>query len=440
EPKEAPFVGSGEGYTLVASGDLDGLPAPEGGQRIVERLEAEGKGRFTINYRLRDWGFSRQRYWGCPIPIVYCEDCGIVPVPDGELPVVLPDIEDYKPQGRPPLAGAEDWVNVPCPSCAEPARRETETMDTFVDSSWYFLRYCDPHNDSAPFDRAIVDYWNPVDLYIGGVDHATMHMIYARFWMKALNDMGLIGFREPFASFYSNGWVTLGRTKMAKRAGNIVGPDAFVERYGADTVRLYILFIGPADQDMEWMEEGVDGMGRFVRRLWRVVREVAERAPAADGAAGPLTRKAHATIAKATDDIGRRYAFNTAISAVMELVNELSRDSAALDARFAAETAVSLIQPYAPHVAEELWGVLGRERLWEEPWPVADPAMLERETVELVVQVNGKVRDRLQVAVAIPEEELISLARASERVQAHLNGGEPRKTIVVPGKLVNFVV
>ncbi len=440
EPKEAPFVGSGEGYTLVASGDLDGLPAPEGGQRIVERLEAEGKGRFTINYRLRDWGFSRQRYWGCPIPIVYCEDCGIVPVPDGELPVVLPDIEDYKPQGRPPLAGAEDWVNVPCPSCAEPARRETDTMDTFVDSSWYFLRYCDPHNDSAPFDRAIVDYWNPVDLYIGGVDHATMHMIYARFWMKALNDMGLIGFREPFASFYSNGWVTLGRTKMAKRAGNIVGPDAFVERYGADTVRLYILFIGPADQDMEWMEEGVDGMGRFVRRLWRVVREVAERAPAADGAAGPLTRKAHATIAKATDDIGRRYAFNTAISAVMELVNELSRDSAALDARFAAETAVSLIQPYAPHVAEELWGVLGRERLWEEPWPVADPAMLERETVELVVQVNGKVRDRLQVAVAIPEEELISLARASERVQAHLNGGEPRKTIVVPGKLVNFVV
>ncbi|MGI9111610.1 MAG: leucine--tRNA ligase [Gaiellaceae bacterium] len=440
ETEEAPYLGSGEGYVLVESGDLDGLPAPEGGRRIVERLEAEGRGRFTVNFRLRDWGFSRQRYWGCPIPIVYCGSCGIVSVSDDELPVVLPEIEDYKPQGRPPLAGAEDWVNVPCPSCARPAQRETETMDTFVDSSWYFLRYCDPHNDRAPFDRAIVDYWNPVDLYIGGVDHATMHMIYARFWMKALNDMGFIGFREPFASFYSNGWVTLGRTKMAKRAGNIVGPDAFVERHGADTVRLYILFIGPADQDMEWTEEGVEGMGRFVRRLWRVVREVAERAPASGEATSPLSRKAHATIAKATDDIGRRYAFNTAISAVMELVNELSRDPAAVDARFAAETAVSLIQPYAPHVAEELWGVLGRDRLWEAPWPAADAAMLERETVELVVQVNGKVRDRLQVAAATPEEELVSLGRASERVQAHLKGGEPRKTIVVPGKLVNFVV
>jgi leucyl-tRNA synthetase len=312
-------------------------------------------------------------------------------------------------------------------------------MDTFVDSSWYFLRYCDPWNDEAPFERAIVDYWNPVDLYIGGVDHATMHMIYARFWVKALNDMGLVGFREPFASFYSNGWVTLGKTKMSKRGGNIVGPDAFVERYGADTVRLYILFIGPADQDMEWTEEGVEGMGRFVRRLWRVVNDVAAGAPE-NGEPGTLTRKAHATIAKVTDDVGRRYAFNTGISAVMELVNELARDTAAADARFAARTAVSLIQPYAPHVAEELWEALGGERLWDEPWPTADPAMLERDTVEVVVQVNGKLRDRLQVPADIAEDELVTLARASERVSAHLNGGEPRKTIVVPGKLVNFVV
>jgi leucyl-tRNA synthetase len=435
-----PYVEHTGGEVLVNSGEFDALPAPEGGRRIVERLEREGRGRFAVNFRLRDWGFSRQRYWGCPIPIVYCDGCGIVPVPESELPIVLPDVEEYKPQGRPPLAQAEEWVNVACPACGGPAQRETETMDTFVDSSWYFLRYCDPQNDTAPFDRAVVDYWNPVDLYIGGVDHATMHMIYARFWVKVLNDLGLVGFREPFASFYSNGWVTTGKTKISKRSGASVGPDEFVERHGADAVRLCILFLGPADQDMEWTEEAAEGMARFVRRLWTVVGEVAEHAPTGPAENGPLARKAHETIAKATDDLGRRFAFNTAISAVMELVNELSRDRTGPDARFAAETAVSLIQPYAPHVAEELWQRLGHERLWEEPWPVADEAMLERETVEVVVQVNGKLRDRLQVAAATEEDELVALALGSERVRAHLNGGEPSKTIVVPGKLVNFVI
>jgi leucyl-tRNA synthetase len=437
-----PYVAHTEGEVLVNSGDLDGLEAPEGGRRIVERLTAEGRGRVAINFRLRDWGFSRQRYWGCPIPIVYCDACGIVPVPDEELPVLLPDVEDYKPKGRPPLAQAEEWVRTQCPRCGGEGSRETETMDTFVDSSWYFLRYCDPGNDEAPFERAPVDYWNPVDLYIGGVDHATMHMIYARFWTKVLNDLGHIGFREPFASFFSNGWVTSGGTKISKRSGAAQGPDEVVARHGADAARLCILFLGPADQDMEWTEEAVEGMGRFVRRLWRVVGEVAERAPEGGGApgGGPLARKAHETIARVTDDVGRRFAFNTGISAVMELVNELSRDPAGPDARFAAETAVSLLQPYAPHVAEELWQRLGRERLWEQPWPVADPAMLERDTVEVVLQVNGKVRDRLQVPAAIAEDELVALARASERVRAHLDGGEPRKTIVVPGKLVNFVV
>ena len=216
---ELPYVSHADDDMLVNSGEFDGLPAPEGGRRIVEKLEQEGRGRFAVNFRLRDWGFSRQRYWGCPIPVVYCETDGIVPVPDDELPVVLPDIEDYKPKGQPPLAQAEDWVRTTCPRCGGEASRETETMDTFVDSAWYFLRYCDPDNDSAPFDRAPVDYWNPVDLYIGGVDHATMHMIYARFWMKVLNDLGYIGFREPFASFFSNGWVTTGGKKISKRAG-----------------------------------------------------------------------------------------------------------------------------------------------------------------------------------------------------------------------------
>ena len=433
------YMAHTEGEVLVNSGEFDGLSASEGGWRIVERLEREGRGRAAVNYRLRDWGFSRQRYWGCPIPVVYCDDCGIVPVPDDQLPVVLPEIEDYKPKGRPPLAQAEEWVNVSCPSCGGPGRRETETMDTFVDSSWYFLRYCDPQNDEAPFDRDVVDYWNPVDLYIGGVDHATVHMIYARFWVKVLNDLGLVGFREPFASFFSNGWVTYGKTKISKRSGKTPGPDEFVERYGADAVRLCILFLGPANEDMEWTEETAEAMARFVRRLWRVVNETAESAPHGAPGNGPLARKAHATIAKVTDDIGRRFAFNTAISAVMELVNELSRETGGADSRFAAETAVSLIQPYAPHVAEELWERLGHERLWEAPWPEADPAMLEPDTIEVVVQVNGRIRDRLHVPPDTPEEELVTLARASERVQAYLDGGDAARTIVVPGKLVNFV-
>jgi leucyl-tRNA synthetase len=437
---DAAFVEHTENEVLVNSGEFDGLPAPAGGRRIVERLEAESKGRFAVNYRLRDWGWSRQRYWGCPIPVVYCDRCGIVPVPDDQLPVVLPEVEDYKPKGKPPLAQAEDWVRTTCPRCGGEGRRETETMDTFVDSSWYFLRYCDPRNDRAPFDRAAVDYWNPIDLYIGGVDHATVHMIYARFYVKVLNDLGLVGFREPFARFFSNGWVTLGKTKMSKRAGNVVGPDDFVERYGADACRLTILFLGPADQDMEWTETAVEGMARFVRRLWRIVNEVAAAAPHGEGEEGPLARKAHETIAKVTDDIGRRYAFNTATAAVMELVNELARDTSGPDARFAAETALSLIQPYAPHVAEELWQRLGHERLWEQPWPVADERLLVRETFELVVQVNGRVRDRVEVPTTLSDDELVATAKASPRVQAHLDGRQIRQTIVVPRKLVNLVV
>jgi leucyl-tRNA synthetase len=436
----AAFVEHSEDEVLVNSGDFDGFPAAEGGRHIVERLESEGRARFAINYRLRDWGFSRQRYWGCPIPIVYCETCGVVPVPDEELPVLLPEVDDYRPQGKPPLAQAEDWVRVPCPRCGREGRRETETMDTFVDSSWYFLRYCDPRNDQAPFDREIVDYWNPVDLYVGGSDHATMHMIYARFWIKVLNDLGLVGFREPFARFFTNGWVTVGNLKISKRAGNVVGPDAFVERYGADACRLNIMFLGPADQDMEWNEASVEGMVRFVRRLWRVVNEVVERAPHGAPEGGPLARKTHATIAKATDDIGRRFHFNTAIAAVMELVNELSRDTSAGDARFAAETAVSLLEPYAPHVAEELWERLGHERLWMHPWPEADPAQLESDRFELVIQVNGRVRDRFEVDADLSEDELIAAAKASPKVQAHLNGEQVRRAIVVPRKLVNFVV
>jgi leucyl-tRNA synthetase len=312
-------------------------------------------------------------------------------------------------------------------------------MDTFVDSSWYFLRYTDPHNDHAPFDREIVDYWGPVDQYIGGIDHAKGHLLYSRFFVKVLNDLDLLGFREPFRRLFHQGWVKQGGAKMSKSKGNVTGPDALVETFGADAVRLSILFLGPADQDMEWSEEGAEGMVRFIRRLWRVVLEAAER-PAVDPVPPTdLARKAHETIARVTDDIGRRFVFNTPIAAVMELVNELSRAPEDPAARFAAETAVSMIQPYAPHVAEELWSRLGHERLWEQPWPVADESLLQRDTIELVLQVNGKVRDRIQVPAGLPEEELIARAKASERVQAHLNGQEPR-AFVVPDKLVNLVV
>ena len=429
-----------EANVLVDSGEFTGLAVDEGKSKIVEWLREQGRGAPAISYRLRDWSMSRQRYWGCPIPVVYCEDDGIVPVPDADLPVLLPELEDYRPKGKPPLASNEEWMNVPCPKCGKPARREADTMDTFVDSSWYFLRYCDPHNDQAPFDGRIVDYWMPVDQYIGGIDHARGHLLYSRFFMKVLNEQGLVSVREPFQRLFHQGWVRQGGKKMSKSKGNVTGPGELADMYGADAVRLYILFMGPADQDMEWTEEGVEGISRFLKRLWRIVSEVAERAP--EGAAAPtdLARTAHRTIARVTDDIDRRFQFNTPIAAVMELVNELGRAPEDPAARFAAETAVTLIQPYAPHIAEELWSRLGHERLWEHPWPEADPALLERETFELVIQVNGRVRDRVEVSAGASEEELLAQAKASARVQEFLDGKEIRKEIVVPGKLVNLVI
>ena len=435
---ELPYVAKSAEAKLVNSAQFSDLPAPEGAQRIVAWLGEHGKGRPAVSYRLRDWLVSRQRYWGCPIPVVHCEQCGIVPVPEEELPVLLPQIEDYAPKGKSPLETAEDWINVPCPQCGGPGRREADTMDTFVDSSWYFLRYCDPYNDTAPFDRALIDEWCPVDQYVGGVEHAVMHLLYARYFIKVLNDLGLVGFREPFPRLFNHGWVDMGGAKMSKSKGNVVSPDELIAMQGADALRLHILFIGPADARVDWQTEGLEGMARFLRRLWRVALDIAEQ-PASEPS-GELAHKATETIAKVTDDFGRRYAYNTAIAAVMELVNEIARDPGAPGARFAVETAVSLIQPAAPHIAEELWHRLGHSDLWKESWPVADPALLQRETFELVVQVNGKVRDRLQVPADLPEEELVARAKESPKVQAHLNGGEIRQTIVVPRKLVNLVI
>jgi leucyl-tRNA synthetase len=454
-PEDKPFVGHTENERLINSGEFTGLPAPEAARKITESLQEQGNGRPAVNYRLRDWLVSRQRYWGCPIPVLYCEECGIVPVPEDQLPVVLPDVEDYAPKGKSPLAQATDWVDAECPTCHGRARRETDTMDTFVDSSWYFLRYLDPRNSEAPFDREIAEYWMPVDQNIGGVEHAILHLMYARFVTKALADMGHLDVEEPFASLFTQGMITRDGAKMSKSRGNTISPREYVEDHGADAIRTFVCFMGPPDRGGDWTDEGVKGVRHFLDRLWRLSREVTERtspqASSADGAEGPaleLLRKAHWAIDKVTRDFERGFAFNTAIAAVMELVNDAYRlkdglwGSAAGDGalRFATATTASLIFPFAPHLGAEVYESITGARVWEEPWPAADPKLLERETFTLVVQVNGKLRDRVEAAVDAGEQELIRLARESDRVRTHIDGKQVVKEVVVPGKLVNLVV
>jgi leucyl-tRNA synthetase len=446
-----PYSGDGE---MVNSGRFDGKHNREAYEEIVAWLESEGRGKPAVNFRLRDWLVSRQRYWGAPIPIVYCDECGMVPVPEDQLPVLLPDIKDYAPKGKSPLAAAEDWVRTECPSCGGEGRRETDTMDTFVDSSWYFLRYLDSRNDEAPWGREVADYWMPVDQYIGGVEHAILHLLYARFFVKALHDMGLLEDREPFANLFTQGMVTRDGAKMSKSRGNTVSPAEYVDRFGADTLRTYICFHAPPIKGGDWSDEGAEGIFRFLSRLWRLGQEVSGRTEAGgspDGAAGDamvLLAKAHWAIDKATRDIEPRFQFNTAISAVMELVNETYRlkdglyeeETGAATVRFATTTAASLLFPFAPHLGAEVYEWLTAERLWEQPWPEADPDLLERDTYMLVVQVNGKLRDRIEVDSDAPEERLLELARASENVQRHVDGKAIVKEIVVPGRLVNLVV
>ncbi len=452
-----PYPGDGQ---MANSGRFDGRDNREAYEEIVEWLAAEGRGRPSVNYRLRDWLVSRQRYWGAPIPVVYCEECGedgvpaIVPVPDEQLPVELPEIEDYAPQGRSPLAAAEDWVATTCPRCGGPARRETDTMDTFVDSSWYFVRYLDSRNREAAWDRAAADHWLPVDQYIGGVEHAILHLMYARFLIKALADLGHLGVQEPFANLFAQGMITRDGAKMSKSRGNTVSPADYVERYGADTARTYVCFMGPPERGGDWSDEGVEGVNRFLSRLWRLCEEAEQRTGAGEPGGEPeeeareLLAKAHWAIDKATHDFQRGFQFNTAISAVMELVNDTYRlkdglyadPEGAAAVRFAAATAASLIFPFAPHLGSEVFERLTGERVWERPWPEADPSLLASDTVTLVVQVNGKLRDRIEAAAGAPREELLRLARESEKVARHLDGKDVVKEVVVPGKLVNFVV
>src|SRR3954452_22795573 len=446
-----PYPGDGP---MTGSGRFDGIGTREAYAEIVAWLSEEGRGETSVNYRLRDWLVSRQRYWGAPIPVVYCEDCGIVPVPDDQLPVELPEIEDYAPQGKSPLAAAEEWVCTECPRCAKAARRETDTMDTFVDSSWYFIRYLDPRNDAAAWDRGASDHWLPVDQYIGGVEHAILHLMYARFFTKALFDLGQLDVQEPFANLFAQGMITRDGAKMSKSRGNTVSPAEYVERYGAATARTYICFRGPPERDADWADEGVEGVNRFLLRLWRLCEEV-ESMPtseldvgAAKGGARTLLAKAHWAIDKVSRDFGRGFQFNTAIAAVMELINDAYRlkdglyaePSGTAAVRFAAATAASLVFPFAPHLGAEIWERLEGGRVWETPWPEADPELLLSETVTLVVQVNGKLRDRIEAGADAPEDELLGLARESEKVARFLAGKEVVKEIVVPGKLVNLVV
>jgi leucyl-tRNA synthetase len=443
---------TGDGVLVNCSVEFDGLPNRDALSEIVRWLDHQGKGHASVNYKLRDWLVSRQRYWGAPIPILHCDECGLVPVPDDQLPVELPDIDDYTPKGRSPLAAAEDWVNTTCPQCDGPARRETDTMDTFVDSSWYFLRYCDPHNELAAWDPEALREWMPVDQYIGGVEHAILHLMYARFFCKALADLGHLDFEEPFHALFTQGMVTKDGAKMSKSRGNVVSPASIVERVGADAARCYILFVGPPDQDADWSDAGVEGVHRFLSRLWRLAAETAERcgppsgAPEADtGARGDdllLLRKAHWAIDKVSGDL-RRFAFNTAIAAVMELLNDCSRLRDAVEPqmlRFALATAASLLFPFAPHVCADVYERLAGERVWEAPWPNADEELLERDVYELVCQVNGKLRDRVQAASDASDDELKQLCLAAPNVQAHVDGKQIVKEVVVPGKLVNLVV
>jgi leucyl-tRNA synthetase len=443
---------SGDGVIVNSDPRFDGKPNRAALDEIVDWLDEQGRGHRSVNYRLRDWLLSRQRYWGCPIPIVYCDGCGIVPVPEEDLPVELPDVQDYSPKGRSPLAAAEDWVNTTCPRCDGPARRETDTMDTFVDSSWYFMRYCDADNDQAPWDREVLRRWMPIDQYIGGVEHAILHLMYARFFTKALADMELLDVQEPFSALFTQGMITRDGAKMSKSKGNVVSPSEIIERFGVDTARCYVLFIGPPDQDADWSDSGVAGMHRFLARLWRAAADVAEHVPQGlplgplddpQGDDRELLRKAHWAIEKVTNDMSGRFAFNTAIAAVMELTNEIYRLREQVQPgtlHFAVAAAASLIFPFAPHTGSEVYDMLTGARVWEQPWPQADLTLLERETVEVVVQVNGKLRDRLQAPPLATREELEAMARDRPKVQQHIDGNDVVKVVVVPGKLVNFVV
>ena len=435
---------------LVNSGEFDSKLFDDAFAAIVAALEAKGSGRSVTNYRLRDWGVSRQRYWGCPIPVIHCDSCGVQPVPEADLPVVLPTEVTFEGVSS-PLHKMEDFLNVPCPKCGAPARRETDTFDTFMESSWYFARFASPNSSAMVDERA--NFWAPVDHYVGGIEHAILHLLYARFYFKLMRDEGLVQADEPFKKLMMLGMVLQDGKKMSKSAGDAGDPQKLLDRYGADTVRTAMMFAAPPEQSFEWSEAGLEGAARFLKRLWTAVHEhvALGEVPSLNvgdlSAAGKaLRRKTHETLQKADDDYGRRQQFNTVVSAVMELLNTVAKTELASDADRAAVqeawvSAVLIISPIAPHIAHELWALLGMsEPLVGYPWPVVDTAALEQDSLTLVVQVNGKVRGQVDVAKDADKDAILALAKADANVQRHLEGKTVRKEIVVPNKLVNIVV
>jgi leucyl-tRNA synthetase len=442
---------------LVNSGPFNGLYPEEAIAKMTAFAEQKGFGRAEIVFRLKDWGISRQRYWGTPIPVVYCPKHGTVPVPDKDLPVVLPPNPKLTGMGESPLAATPEFVNTTCPKCGGPARRETDTMDTFVDSSWYFYRYCDPHNDKAPFDSAKVAYWFPIDQYIGGITHAILHLLYSRFWCKVMRDLGLITHSEPAARLFTQGMVLKGGVAMSKSRGNVVGALEMAEKFGADTGRLYTLFAAPPEKDLEWSEQSIEGCWRFANRVYRLVERHAESVRSMKGKSrGPavatekekvLLRKTHQTLRRVTQDFESRWHFNSAIALLMELANAIHAQEPLEEGvrpevrREVLELFTLMLAPMTPHLAEELWEMLGyADGLWKASWPAFDSDLAREEEVEVVVQVNGRVRGRLKVPAGLAESELVTLAMAERFVTQHINGKRVVRHVFVPDKLINLVV
>jgi len=457
-PAELPFLS--EDGVLVNSGEYDGLSCAAAQELLQEAAARSAFGEAKVTYRLKDWGVSRQRYWGTPIPMIYCERDGLVPVPDEQLPVVLPEQIQITQQGGSPLGRVPEFVNTTCPKCGGPARRETDTMDTFVDSSWYFYRYTDAKNANAPFDRAAAQYWFPIDQYIGGVEHAILHLIYSRFWTKVMRDLGLVVNDEPARRLFTQGMVIKDGAKMSKSKGNVVSPDDMVARYGADATRMYALFAAPPDRDLDWQEDGVAGVSRFLGRVWRLVTKYAPVAQAGssgtqDGGAAPtglslkLLRKLHQTIARITLDFEGRWHFNTCVAAIMELVNDLQAADAQLAAgevpapamRELMRSLVLLLAPFAPFLAAELWEQVGGEdSVLHAPWPKSDPDLAKEDELEIPVQINGKLATVVRVAAGADAKTIEAAALGDEKVQSRIVGKTVVKVIVVPGRAVNLVV
>jgi leucyl-tRNA synthetase len=433
-----------DGY-LRESGEFTGLLSEEARRVMTAKAEAEGFGKAAVTFRIKDWGISRQRYWGTPIPVIYCPACGMVPVPESDLPVVLPLQVPITGKGRSPLENVPGFVNVACPKCGQPARRETDTMDTFIDSSWYFYRYCDPHNSSAPFDPRKIAYWFPIDQYIGGVEHAILHLIYSRFWTKMMRDLGLVANSEPAKRLFTQGMVIKDGAKMSKSKGNVVSADEMIERFGADTGRVFELFATSPEREMDWTEAGANGAYGFISRVYRfVTRNVGQGGPEPTAADRKALRKLHQTLRQITDDFEGRWHFNTSIAALMGLLNvltDLQNDLSAPAIADILEKLTLMLEPFAPYLAEELWQEQGRTGpVFHHAWPEYDPELAREEEAEVVIQVNGKLRGRINVAFGTPREALEKLVLADTKVQPLLDGKQVVKVIVVPDKLVNIVV